>query len=120
MSLADNYLNREKSGDNTEALVKLLSLLTSDESKVQLSDAQKEELTAIKLKCSYQSRSLLDIYKQKLWKKWKDFSDPAMDLKTAVTVHEGIKTLADEAREKKVNENASGSGANLPLSLIHI
>ena len=118
MSLADNYLNREKSGDNTEALVKLLTLLTADESKVQLSDAQKEELTEIKLKCSYQSKSLLDIYKQKLWKRWKDFSDPAMDLKTAVTVHEGIKTLAEEAREKKVNENASGSGANHPWPLI--
>ena len=90
MSLADHYLDKEKSSDNTDALVKLLGLLTSDESKVQLSEEHKKELTAIKQKCSYQTKSLLDIYRQKLWKRWKDFSDPLMDLKTAVTVHEEL------------------------------
>ena len=118
MSLADHYLDKEKSSDNTDALVKLLGLLTSDESKVQLSEEHKKELTAIKQKCSYQTKSLLDIYRQKLWKRWKDFSDPLMDLKTAVTVHEGNKTLAEEVREKKIKEDASSSGASHPLPLI--
>lgn len=104
MSFAEQFLRKEKVADNTEAVIQLLEIMTSNESKIQLTPEQTESIKSLKTKCSFQVKPLVEIYREKLWKQWRQYADPEMNLKTAVSLHESNKRRESEAREKAIKE----------------
>ena len=113
MSFADQYLSREKVGDNTDAVLKLISVMTAETSQLTLSEEQKRELKSMKDKCSYQTKPLIQIYREKLWQKWREYSDPVIDLKTAISNHEKNKKLTHVTEELKLKDASSSKGTIL-------
>ena len=111
MSFADQYLNKEKVSDNTEAVIELLDIVSNRESKFNLTEAQLANVKSLKAKCSFQVKPLTEIYRERLWNAWKAYEDPSMTLMTAITTHEQNKISDIQAREKTVKDGDKGAAA---------
>lgn len=111
MSFADLYLKQEKVTDNTEALVKLLEILTASDSKVgEVPQQELENLKRAKTRCEYQVKPLIEVYREKLWQAWKAFTEPVKTLAEAVSDHESSKINGSDAQKKREEEKTKKEG----------
>ena len=112
MSFADQYLRQEKVTDNTEALIKILELLSTSEAKIgDIPKQELEDLKKSKTRCEYQVKPLIEVYREKAWQAWKDFSEPTIDLAQAISDHESSKIDGSEAQKKREEERKDKEGS---------
>ena len=101
---ADEFLRKEKTQDNAEAVYEVLSILTAGSSTLKLSPEKVAVLEVLKKRCNYQNKPLLEIYRERMMKAWREYPEPEFDMKRALSRHENAKILANKAAAKEGRE----------------
>ena len=101
---ADSYIRREKTNDNSEALLEMMEMIR--EAKI-VPDEKKDRFEELLVKCQYQTKPLIETYKARLWKHWQEYVGPTQTKLEAIAEYESTKIQEfdgkESAAQKKVN-----------------
>ena len=114
MPFADEFLRKEKTQDNAEAVFEVLSILTAGGSTLGIPADKVKALNVLKEKCGYQNKPLLEIYREKLMKAWREYPEPEYDMKRALSLHERAKIAAGLAAVKDGQEKTDAESKLTP------
>ena len=104
MSIAEKYMRNEKSQDSADATLLLLNLMSVDSDRFKLSKEEKEKVEKAIDSVKYQNKALVQIYRERLGKKWEEYPTPEWDMLKVRGDYERAKILVADAAKNTAAE----------------
>ena len=73
-------MRNEKSQDSADATLLILNLMSVDSDRFKLSKEEKEKVEKAISSVKYQNKALVQIYRERLGKKWEEYPAPEWDM----------------------------------------